>query len=186
MKYTTYLFDFDGTLVDSMPTYASLMLRILDENSISYGDDIVKIITPLGYHGTAVVFEIIEGDEIATIDAKGKITAKAEGTVVVRISAEAGTEEAYEDVEIRICNLATKVTLNMTKATIAVDDELQLEAIMTAKGECTDTLTWSVDKPDIATVDENGLVTAHSAGKVKVTAKSGSGKSASCTITVTK
>lgn len=32
----------------------------------------------------------------------------------------------------------------------------------------------------------DGLVTAHSAGKVKVTAKSGSGKSASCTITVTK
>ena len=56
MKYTTYLFDFDGTLVDSMPTYASLMLRILDENSISYGDDIVKIITPLGYHGTAEYF----------------------------------------------------------------------------------------------------------------------------------
>ena len=56
MIYTTYLFDFDGTLVDSMPTYASLMLRILDENSISYGDDIVKIITPLGYHGTAEYF----------------------------------------------------------------------------------------------------------------------------------
>jgi uncharacterized protein YjdB len=75
----------------------------------------------------------------------------------------------------------------MTKATIAVDDELQLKAEMTAKtGECTDTLTWSVDKPSIATVDENGLVTVHSAGKVKVTAKSGSGKSASCTITVTK
>ena len=30
----TYLFDFDGTLVDSMPTYAALMLRILDENGI--------------------------------------------------------------------------------------------------------------------------------------------------------
>ena len=34
----TYLFDFDGTLVDSMPTYVSAMLRILDENSIySFG-----------------------------------------------------------------------------------------------------------------------------------------------------
>ncbi len=50
---TVYLFDFDGTLVDSMPTFVSVMLRILDEHGISYGDDIVKIITPLGYHGTA-------------------------------------------------------------------------------------------------------------------------------------
>ena len=38
----TYLFDFDGTLVDSMPTFVSAMLRILDENSISYDKDIVK------------------------------------------------------------------------------------------------------------------------------------------------
>ena len=49
----TYLFDFDGTLVDSMPTYVNAMLRILDENGIDYGDDIVKIITPLGVLGTA-------------------------------------------------------------------------------------------------------------------------------------
>ena len=53
MKYTTYLFDFDGTLVDSMPAYISVMLRILDENNINYESDIIKIITPLGYEGTA-------------------------------------------------------------------------------------------------------------------------------------
>ncbi|MBE6941421.1 MAG: HAD family phosphatase [Ruminococcaceae bacterium] len=48
-----YLFDFDGTLVDSMPTFVSVMLRILDENSIPYQQDIIKIITPLGLNGTA-------------------------------------------------------------------------------------------------------------------------------------
>ena len=52
----TYLFDFDGTLVDSMPTFLSVMLRILDEHGVSYGKDIVKTITPLGYHGTAKYF----------------------------------------------------------------------------------------------------------------------------------
>lgn len=48
-----YLFGFDGTLVDSMPTYVSSMLRILDENGISYNSELVKIITPLGVNGTA-------------------------------------------------------------------------------------------------------------------------------------
>lgn len=48
-----YLFDFDGTLVDSMPTYVSAMLRILDENNITYNKSIVKTITPLGLNGTA-------------------------------------------------------------------------------------------------------------------------------------
>jgi len=57
MKYNTYLFDFDGTLVDSMPAFVSVMLRILNENNIKYEDDIVKIITPLGYKGTAEYFK---------------------------------------------------------------------------------------------------------------------------------
>ena len=52
----TYLFDFDGTLVDSMPTFISALLRILDENQISYGADIVKTITPLGIEGTAAYY----------------------------------------------------------------------------------------------------------------------------------
>ncbi len=52
----TYLFDFDGTLVDSMPAYVASMLRILDENGIPYEKDIVSIITPLGVKGTAEYF----------------------------------------------------------------------------------------------------------------------------------
>ena len=48
-----YLFDFDGTLVDSMPTFVSAMLRILDENHICYDTGVIKIITPLGLNGTA-------------------------------------------------------------------------------------------------------------------------------------
>ena len=57
MKFKTYLFDFDGTLVDSMPSFISVMLRILDENNIKYENDIVKTITPLGYLGTARYFK---------------------------------------------------------------------------------------------------------------------------------
>ena len=52
----TYLFDFDGTLVDSMDTYTGVMLSILDKNGIKYEKNIVKIITPLGYLGTANYF----------------------------------------------------------------------------------------------------------------------------------
>lgn len=53
MKYNTFLFDFDGTLVDSMPAFISVTLNILGENGIVCGNDFVKNITPLGYNGTA-------------------------------------------------------------------------------------------------------------------------------------
>lgn len=74
MKYNTYLFDFDGTLVDSMPAFISTMLRILDENGIPYEGDIVKIITPLGYLGTARYYteqlglDMSEGEVVEKMD----------------------------------------------------------------------------------------------------------------------
>ena len=52
----TYLFDFDGTLVDSMPAFISGVLKELDKNNCKYGNDLVKIITPLGFAGTADYF----------------------------------------------------------------------------------------------------------------------------------
>lgn len=56
-----YLFDFDGTLVDSMPAYVGVMMRILDENNIPHDKSIVKIITPLGYIGTAKYYRDVLG-----------------------------------------------------------------------------------------------------------------------------
>ncbi|MBP3360148.1 MAG: HAD family phosphatase [Clostridia bacterium] len=49
----TFLFDFDGTLVDSMPTYGRIIIKILDKYGVQYADDIIKIVTPLGFPGTA-------------------------------------------------------------------------------------------------------------------------------------
>lgn len=54
--YKAYLFDFDGTLVDSMPTFESVMLRILNENNVEYEKDIIKTLTPLGALGIAKHF----------------------------------------------------------------------------------------------------------------------------------
>lgn len=52
----TYLLDFDGTLVDSMPAYVSCMLKILDDANVHYEKDIMKTITPLGVIGSAKYF----------------------------------------------------------------------------------------------------------------------------------
>lgn len=57
MKYNSYLFDFDGVLVDSMPYYLAAMIKILDDEGVKYGSDLVKIITPLGYLGTALYYK---------------------------------------------------------------------------------------------------------------------------------
>ncbi len=43
-----YIFDFDGTLVDSMPYWGKTMVKLLDENGVKYPDNIINIITPMG------------------------------------------------------------------------------------------------------------------------------------------
>lgn len=51
-----YLFDFDGTLVDSMPYFARNMIKMLIDGGIEPPTDIIKTVTPLGMEGAAKYF----------------------------------------------------------------------------------------------------------------------------------
>ena len=51
-----YVFDMDGTLIDSMGYFADGMVNILREDGIDYPEDIVNIITPLGTVKTIELF----------------------------------------------------------------------------------------------------------------------------------
>ena len=51
------VFDFDGTLMDSMPDWCRKMLFQLDEAGISYPADIIRRITPLGDVKAAAYFQ---------------------------------------------------------------------------------------------------------------------------------
>lgn len=48
-----YIFDMDGTLIDSMEHFEKGILAILDEKGILYENELIDIVTPLGYRGTA-------------------------------------------------------------------------------------------------------------------------------------
>ena len=50
------LFDLDGTLLDSMTTWPEAMIRIMDEAGLEYPEDVVNIMTPIGFNGCADYF----------------------------------------------------------------------------------------------------------------------------------
>ena len=56
LKCKNYVFDLDGTLVDSMKPAVKIVLDYLDEHGVSYEPSIVKILTPLGFRGIAVYY----------------------------------------------------------------------------------------------------------------------------------
>ena len=62
MRFTRtkhWLFDFDGTLVDSMGHWSKCMTDTLDSHGVGYPDNIINIITPLGTLGTITYFQKI-------------------------------------------------------------------------------------------------------------------------------
>ena len=99
MKYSAYLFDFDGTLVDSMPAFASVMLRILDENGIKYESDIIKTITPLGYLGTARYFVSQLGLALSEEDALACMKGYLYDEYAYRIQAKAHVAETLQELK---------------------------------------------------------------------------------------
>lgn len=50
----SYLFDFDGTLVDSMETWAGVHMQALRDGGIPVPDDFVNTITPLGNYRASI------------------------------------------------------------------------------------------------------------------------------------
>ncbi len=116
---------------------------------------------------------------VATIDAKGKVTAKKNGEAVIAISTYNGL---VKEVKIAVFNAPKKVTLDLTKATVNKGETLQLTAAI-AEGEYS-AFAWSTSAKKVATVDANGLVTTVAEGTATITVKTDNGKKATCKITV--
>ncbi len=55
-KIKAYVFDFDGTLVNSMPYYSQVMIDLIKEYCETYPKNVIDIIVPLGYKGTIDYF----------------------------------------------------------------------------------------------------------------------------------
>lgn len=103
MQY--YLFDFDGTLVDSMPVFVSSMLRILDENHVSYPEDITKTITPLGFSGTAEYFINVLGLDMTKEKLMAFMGAYMKDAYFYTIPVKANVESALKELKSRGASL---------------------------------------------------------------------------------
>ena len=79
----------------------------------------------------------------------------------------------------------TKITISSEKSSLTQKgDTLQLTVDITPSNATDKKIKWSSSDPSIATVDENGKVTAVGNGTVTITAKTTNGKTATFTIVV--
>lgn len=125
---------------------------------------------------------------VAMVSPSGLVTAKSAGTAIITCTAQDGSN-VKATCKITVKNpvvKVTKVTLNKTTATLAPKETLTLKATVAPTNATNKAVTWKSSNTKIATVSSSGKVTAKAAGTVTITcrAKDGSGKKATCKITV--
>ena len=121
---------------------------------------------------------------VATVDANGKVTAKAEGTAT--ITAKAGDKTATCSVSVKKSVVAVEsITLDITSLILNEGETFTLTATVKPDNATDKTVTWSSSNPTKANVDQSGKITALAEGTVGITAKAGD-KTATCTVIIMK
>ena len=118
---------------------------------------------------------------------KAIITATGTGTTTIKATVDGKTAECSVTVKAPTTIPVTGVSLNKASTTLTVGDTETLTATVAPEDATNKAVTWSSNDSTVATVDESGKVTAVGAGTatIKATAADGSGKSDTCTVTVT-
>ena len=117
---------------------------------------------------------------VASVDQDGKVTAVEVGKA--KITASAGGFSASCSV-ICVSIPVSAVVLDRTSLSLAKGASETLTASISPRDATDKTVTWSSDNPSVATVDQNGQVTAVNAGNACITASAGE-VSATCEVTV--
>ena len=123
-------------------------------------------------------------ETVATVDNNGKVTAKAAGEAT--ITAKVGDKQVTCNVKVTAAEVAVEsVTLDQSSLELIAGKEATLTATVKPDNATNRTVAWESNATNVATVDNNGKVTAKAAGEAIITAKVGD-KQATCTVTVTK
>lgn len=175
--------------VSKSVTVASLVKDvILNQTSVNLNEgdtyQLTAIISPSDAPNKTLEWSS-SNTEVATVDANGKITAIKQGQATITAKTADGSN-ITATCEVKVLKLVSDIVLNVSSASLAEGQTLQLNATITPEQADDKTLLWISSNEAIATVDQSGLVTAVAKGsaKIRVEAVDGSGVYAECDVEV--
>lgn len=121
---------------------------------------------------------------IATVDTKGKVTAKKAGSATITAKSQNGNKTATAKITVKNRNV-TGVSVSPTSKTIEIGATTTVSATVSPANATIKTVSWTSSDSKIAAVDSKGKITGKKAGKVTITATTTDGKkTAKANITV--
>ena len=117
-----------------------------------------------------------------------RLTAKKSGRAVVTVKSNAGPDES---ISVTVEGgpdviYVSSISLNETSVSLTEGSTKQLQATVLPSNATDKSVSWTSSNDSVAQVSSSGLVTAKSVGTATITCKAndGSGKSATCSVTV--
>lgn len=125
-------------------------------------------------------------ENVATVSKDGTVTAVSAGEAVITVTTSDGGKTSSCKITVTAKQVSVEgVSVEPESLSLAVGETAQVTASVTPEDASDKTVIWSSNDKSIATVSEDGTVTAVSVGKAIITATTKDGeKTASCSVTV--
>lgn len=120
--------------------------------------------------------------KVVTVSSKGKIKGVKTGKATITVTTSNGKKATCKVTVVKSSKKSTSIKLNAKTMSLNKGAYKQLKATITKNS--TDKVTWSSSNKKVATVDKNGVVAGVKKGTATITAKTSSGKKATCKVTV--
>lgn len=118
---------------------------------------------------------------VVSVTSSGLLTAVGPGTATIQ----AVTKEGHAaQCTVKVIQPAAAIGLNWAGYNLNVGTSVQLKVLVSPSNAATPAVKWRSSNTSAATVDANGKVTAKGAGSAVITAETGSGLTATCTVKV--
>lgn len=120
---------------------------------------------------------------IATVDRTGLVKGVAKGSTTIKVI----VGSVSKTCKLTVNQPVTSVSLSASSKTMSAGEEAVLKATVYPAGATNKEVTWSSSADEIVSVDQTGAIRALRKGiaNVTATAQDGSGRSATCKVTVT-
>ena len=123
---------------------------------------------------------------VATVDQNGLVRGVGNGTCEITVETEEGAKRAHCIVHVTVP--VTGISLSQQTASVYVTKSLKLTATVTPANATDKSITWSSDKPNVASVNaKTGEITGVGSGTAVITATTNDGNfKAACIVSVFK